>query len=137
MKDTRLTSASRLDYLIAEPQQLFFLVVGPLFRTHLHTHDHHSPSNAPRHARHATMLPRVVASASASAVRPVLRLSAIRNVRYKGGNRGTQLPMPKVRPQQSHRIAAQELGELPADLGLLPGPPPPHRYCGRVEFASG
>jgi hypothetical protein len=54
-----------------------------------------------------------------SAVRPIPRPPHVLNVRCKGG-RSAQLAMPKMRPQQSHRIAAQELGGLPADLGLLP-----------------
>lgn len=47
--------------------------------------------------------------------------TTFRNVRYRSG-RGAQpsLQMPAYKPQQSHRIAAKEFGEIPSDLGLLP-----------------
>ncbi|KAF8249723.1 hypothetical protein K440DRAFT_621192 [Wilcoxina mikolae CBS 423.85] len=57
----------------------------------------------------------------AAAARPIHPVNLFRNVRYKS-SRGAPptMEMPAIRPQQSHRIAARELGELPTDMGLLP-----------------
>ncbi|KAA8914808.1 hypothetical protein FN846DRAFT_236583 [Sphaerosporella brunnea] len=68
--------------------------------------------------RPLTMLP----LRAAAVTRPIARSPQLCNVRFKG-SRGPPQPiiqMPAVKPQQSHRIAIQELGELPSDMGLLP-----------------
>jgi hypothetical protein len=70
--------------------------------------------------RPLTMLPLRIA---ASAARPILFPRQFRNVRFKG-SRGPPPPiiqMPAIKPQQSHRVAMQQMNELPADMGLLPG----------------
>lgn len=54
--------------------------------------------------------------------RTTLPANVIRNVRYKSTRGGLPtMEMPAIKPQQSHRIAAKELGELPPDMGLLSG----------------
>jgi hypothetical protein len=71
--------------------------------------------------RPLTMLPLRIAAAAAT--RPILFPRQFRNVRFKG-SRGPPPPiiqMPAIKPQQSLRVAMQQLNELPADMGLLPG----------------
>jgi hypothetical protein len=79
-----------------------------------------TPIAPPIVIRPLTMLPLRTAAA---ATRPILYSRPFRNVRFKG-SRGPPSPivqMPAIKPQQSHRIAMQQLNELPADMGLLPG----------------